>query len=144
MAEHVDNKQLFASAGHVWVWSRPYRAAKVLRTAGTTGAARLQICTGERPGVITGRLGGPALLKATATSRDLANAALTVLENAIEGYATSGNAVAWEDDLGNHGTALVIESYEPVGPRRYSVEGVNWTAWQAYTCRVMDLAGRDV
>ncbi len=142
MAEHVNNKPLFASGGHVWQWEAEAIAPKTLRTVGTTGAARMVLNVGERAAVIAGRGGGPAVLKASGSSRAAADAALSVLEDAITALRRSGQAVPWEDDQGHTGTLLVIDDYRPAGPRVYGQAGGTWFAWQFYTARVLDLAGR--
>jgi surface antigen len=130
MAEHINNQTPLSSGGHQWLWGEPPVMDKALSTAGTKGAVSFALGQGPRMGAIVGELRG--------TGQSLADAqtALNALETAIEALAASGAKVAWEDNLGHSGTALVILGYRRQGPRGLSAPGK--ACWQQYVIEVRD------
>lgn len=143
MSENVGGVDLFGSGGHLWIWDAPAVSQKVLEAVGTYGAARMTLGGSPRICTIAGDAGGPALLKASAASKALADAALSALELAITDLQLLGTAAGWEDDAGHTGSDIVVDQYIPAGPRRYST-GSDGTVyvWQPYRCRLIELSGR--
>ncbi|HOD79950.1 MAG: hypothetical protein BWX88_02765 [Planctomycetes bacterium ADurb.Bin126] len=133
MAENVGGSDIFGSGGHLWLWGPRPQAVKSLRTVGESGAARMVLGTYERRAVIQGRDGSAAYLVAAS------DAALTVLESAIETLRHDGTVCSWEDDAGRSGDALVVEDYQRLGQREYNPAGTE--VWQAYRAVVVDLLG---
>ena len=145
MSENVNGSDLFGSGGHVWTWGERRRTRKRLMTTAVAGEVSMVIGLGARPLTIQGRSAAPALLKTSGhASRALADAALDVLEAAIENLIDWGTECAWEDDCGRTGGMLVLEQYVPVRDRQYSrgSAGGTWTAWQYYRARGTELWGR--
>jgi hypothetical protein len=103
---------------------------KALAIVGTRGAVSFALGQGPRMGVIVGELRG------TGQSLGLAQTALNALEAAIEALAASGAKVAWEDNLGHSGLALVILRYRRQGPRGLSAPAK--ACWQRYAIEVRD------
>jgi len=130
VAEHINNQQLLSSGGHVWAWGDVTPFDKALMTVGQRGCASFATGSSPRPGVIVGQL------RATAASVALAHSALTALEQAIEALARAGTKMAWEDNLGHSGTALVILAYRRRGPR--GIDAGKKAAWQRYEIVVRD------
>ena len=141
MSENVNGSDLFGSGGHVWTWAEPVQSRKDLRTVGTSGQAGWPIQTGGREGLITGK-GAGGLLKAAGNDRAAADAALDVLEKAIEDLWRAGTVCAWADDQGHSGSGLQIAGYRRLGRREYSkLPDTTWRVWQRYQCRVLELSG---
>jgi len=138
MAEHVNNLDLFGSGGHQWKWRPREKFAKRLLTVGVKGAAGMVTALGAVRCTIEGpeRSGGPALLKATAASKALADSAMDALELAIINLRNSEIACPFEDDAGVTGDSLAVVDYEPVGGRLYGHTGANYICWQYYRCTV--------
>jgi len=139
MAENIGGNDLLSTGGHRWVWSPRAQSAKVLATAGIDGAARNVIHNGPRGFTIAGAGGEPAILKASDNSRAMADLALAALEWVIEDLIAAGTPVAWEDDQGHTGTALVLTSYDRQGERLYGSGGL--IVWQMYVLRGVELLG---
>ncbi|MDD4891362.1 MAG: hypothetical protein PHU85_15685 [Phycisphaerae bacterium] len=132
MSEHIDNLDLLGSGGHVWLWDDRVREQKVVGSAGIVGAYSMITSLGERAGRIAGKNGARAVLKATGASKAVADAALNVIEAAIEAYCDLGTEVEWEDDQAHTGTALVLVSYRRIGGRLYGASGASVAVWQFY------------
>jgi len=130
MSEHINNTTPLSSGGHQWLWGDAQVMDKALATVGTKGAVSFALGQGPRMGVIVGELRG------TGQSLALAQTALNAREAAIEALAASGSKVAWEDNLGHHGTALVILRYRRTGPRGLSAPAK--ACWQRYAIEVRD------
>ena len=144
MAENIGGADLFGSGGHAWRWGSAPVGAKEFQAVGMTGAARIVLGVGAQPCAIEGGdggpPGGPAVLKATGASRAAADAALDILETAIETLKRSGDEKTWQDDRANTGSNLVVMDYIRVGGRHYSVVGTTWRVWQYYRCLLAELA----
>ena len=137
MAEHINGQNLFASGGHQWKWQGNEKFPKRLVTAGCSGEASMVVALGGMPCVIEGRHDGePAVLKAAGATKAAADVALNAIEQPIETLRDSGEPVAYEDDQGATGPALVIDEFVRVGGRRYGRQGANWAVWQFYRCLV--------
>jgi hypothetical protein len=130
MPEHINNQTPLSSGGHQWLWGDASVMDKALATVGTRGAVSFALGQGPRMGVIVGELRG------TGQSLALAQTALNVLEAVIEALAASGAKVAWEDNLGHSGAALVILRYRRTGPRGLSAQAK--ACWQRYEIVVRD------
>ena len=140
MSENIGGSDLFGSGGHVWLWGAKGVSAKVVGSVGVAGVARFVLGTGGRPFQVVGK-GGPALLKASDSTKAAADAALNTLIDAIQNAVDTGTIYSWEDDASRTGDALMIASFQPAGPRRYGRTGGAWQAWQYYTCGGIDLLG---
>lgn len=141
MSENINGSDLLGSGGHVWVWSEPDVTRKSVGSAAIRGEYHQVTSVGVRPGRIAGRDGRPALLKATAATKALADAALNVLEAAIEDLVTGGDQVEWEDDQDHSGIALVLTGFRRAGPRVYGKSGSDTAVWQRYALEFIELDG---
>jgi hypothetical protein len=120
-----------SSGGHVWIWSSPSVVRKDTVSAGVRGAYGMVTAVAPRRGVIAGRDGGEAVLRAES------DAALTSIEEAIEEAIRSGAELSWSDDQGRSGSALVLLEYRRQGPRRHTASQV----WQYYTLLFQEMNG---
>ena len=142
MAEHINSVAMLSSGGHKWLWGPPNVIRKRLGAAAIVGEYSMVTSEGARGGRIVGRDGGNALLSATGATRALADAALNVLADALEALEQAGDEVAWEDDEGRSGTALVVTEYAADGTRQYGTNSGGWTAWQPYALAFLEMNGR--
>jgi len=134
MSETIGNSNPFSSGGHAWVWPPLAPAAKLFGATGVDGDGRTVL----RMASIEGHVAG--LLRVDgAADKAAADAALSVLEAVILAMVRSGAEQAWEDDRGRTGSHLVVERYEPHGPRAYGDGGKS--CWQAYVVAVRELSG---
>ena len=133
MSEHIDNGDLLGSGGHVWLWDDANITRKSVGSVAIIGTYGQVTAIGARAGRVAGRDGAQALLTASGASKAAADAAMTALEAAIEVLITGGDEVAWEDDHGHSGTALVLLKYNRPGHRKYGRDGSDWVAWQFYS-----------
>jgi len=133
MTENIDSKTLLSSGTHRWHWGDKQRASKQLGTVGAAGVYSYVVAIAGRPGRILGTLA------VTAANVDACDAAMDVLEAAIEAYCDSGDAVAWEDPEGHSGANLVLRSYRRTGGRTYGTDGLS--CWQRYAIEIYENLG---
>ncbi len=138
MAEHINGQDLLGSGGHVWRWGPANPVRKSVATAGVKGEYSCVTAIRARPGRITGRRNGQAVLKATGSDKDEVDAALNAIEAALESLCESGLEVTWQDDHGHSGTALQLHRYQPL--RRVYNAGCK-VGWQFYTLTFAELNG---
>jgi len=145
MSEHINGSgstatTAIASGGHVWRWAQPATRAKVYGSAGLVGGYRHVTQIGPRKGLLAGRNGRPALLKVSGASKAAAETVLDGYESALETLAVYGAEVAWEDDQGHSGDALVVTAYERLGERLYTQTGSTHVIWQPYRLLLLEMA----
>jgi hypothetical protein len=133
--EGIGNSNPFSSAGHRWTWGDQDQAAKVLRATGVDGAGRIVLGNHARPGVVRG------ILKASASTRAEADAALDALVAVIEARRRAGTASTWEDDQAHTGDLLVVTGLR-LSPREYGSEGGQVVVMAEYECAVLELDGK--
>ena len=145
MSENIGGDNLFGSGGHVWQWTPAAVADKTVGTISVRGAARMVMTIGPAFVRILGRDGGPALLKGTSeVSFSKANDDLEEQIFAITNARELGVAVAWEDDQGWTGKAIVVTGFNRVGPIYQASDGGTpeiFSQWQYYTAELMELQG---
>jgi hypothetical protein len=136
LSENVGGVNLFSSGGHRWSWGRRQPRAKLFSATGVSGEGRIVLGLPGTPAVIQG------VLRGAGATRALADTALDALETAIKALVTSGQAKAFEDDEAHTGDSVVLETYDPHGPRLYGQTATAVVqAWQYYSVQVRDLTG---
>jgi hypothetical protein len=133
--EGIGTGNPFSSAGHRWTWGDQDQASKVLRATGVDGAGRMVLGNHARPGTIRG------ILKASGSTRALADAALDALVAVIEALRRAGTASTWEDDQAHTGSLLVVTGLR-LSPREYGSEGGQAVVMADYECAVLELDGK--
>ena len=141
MPEKIGGDNLFGSGGHVWQWTPAAIADKTVGTISVRGAARMVMTIGPAMARIVGRDGGPALLKGSGASASLANDDLEGQIQDITDARESGEAMAWTDDQGWTGKAIVVTGFSRVGTIQQGYDGTTWSQWQYYTAELMELQG---
>jgi hypothetical protein len=141
MAANIGGTNLLTYAAHTWKWGSPIIAQKILTTVGVTGGAVVHLSAGPCPVVIEAADGQAAVMKVSSTTVALASAAMDSAENAIIAKANVGAPLAWEDDMGRTGLALLVQKYDRVGPRSYSKDGSTVYALQSFRITAMELDG---
>jgi len=133
MSENINGQDLLASGSHQWLWGDKERASKSLGTPGAAGVYSYLISTGARPGRIVGTL--------ASAGEDVAacDAAIDLLEKAIEDLCDLGTELTWEDDRGHSGTHLVLLAYRRMSGRTYAASGK--TCWQQYALEIRENRG---
>jgi hypothetical protein len=142
MSEHIGDIT-WGYGGHVWLWQGQQLAQKSVMTAGIIGAWSMVTAAGPRFAQIAGKEGYAILGAYGYATKALADAAVNASEKLFEDLALSGQEVAWEDDQGHTGTALVVVAYQRFGPRLYQAcaDGACWTVWQRCVVTVMENNG---
>ena len=141
MSENINGSDMLSSGGHVWLWDDVGITRKSVGSVAIRGAYGQVTAVGVRAGRITGRDGSPALLTASGATKAAADTAMTTLEAALEDLIVFGDEVAWEDDHGHAGIALVLLKYARSGHRKYGRSGSDWVVWQNYNLTFEERTG---
>jgi len=139
MAENINSVSTWlASGGHRWQWGPQVQAASRVGTMGVDGAWRMVHHNGARPGRVAGNRGGPAIMQASGANQAAVDATLDGYVSAIETLRRAGTEVAWEDDQGRTGTALVVTRFLELR-REYNAAGTE--GWLFYRLDVLEMNG---
>ena len=139
MSENVNGISTWlTSGGHAWRWGPQKQTRSTYGTIAVAGEWSLVQHNGARPGRLGGLQGGPALMKASGANRAAVDAALDAYAAIVETLRRDGTEVAWEDDCGRTGTAMVITEFREMR-RSYSSGGT--VGWLEYEIAFLEMNG---